>query len=74
MTEQARRVLFLLTTGHQLVRGPTGWRCVCGAAFERVSPETAAELLRSPWVIAHGLDGIVLDITEAGRAELERAG
>lgn len=70
MTPASRRVLTLLRDGQQLVRGPSGWRMVAGAGFERVSDETAKELLGSPWVIAHAPAAIVLDITAAGRAVL----
>lgn len=70
MSEQARRTLALLAAGHQLVRAPTGWRCVCGAAFERVSADTVGELLEADWVEREGAADVVYAITEAGRKAL----
>lgn len=71
MTPACRRCLFLLTTGHQLLRGPTGWRCVAGAAFERVRADTVGELLEADWVErAVGDASPVYDIADAGRQAL----
>lgn len=70
MSPATHRVLTLLAGAwaEYLVRGPTGWRVVSGAAFERVKAETAEELLEAGWIEG---DGVVYRITAAGRIALK---
>jgi hypothetical protein len=70
MTAAARRILLLLSQGHRLVRGPTGWRVTLGAGFERVAVEVAQEVLSHHWAERVSDTSPVYAITDAGRAAL----